>query len=60
MEPENKDIEIRFVEEGVEEGLLPETLFSCRASGEASVNMRLLTQEEFDRLEKERAKQAKA
>jgi len=48
MEPEKEDIEIKAVEES--EG----GLFSARAGGEASVTIRLLTQEEFDRLEAEK------
>lgn len=52
MEPENKDIEIKSVEESEGGG------YSARAGGEASVTLRLLTQEEFDRLEREKAAKA--
>jgi len=51
-DPEKKEIEITSADEQP-----PETPsnFSARAGGKAEVNVRLLTQEEFDRLQKEKA-----
>jgi len=50
---EKKEIEIISTEE-----IPTEAAFSARAGGEASVTVRLLTQEEFDRLEREKAERA--
>jgi len=52
MEPENKDIEIKAVE--ANEAFPPPAAFSSKAGGKAEVNLRLLTQEEFDRREAEK------
>ena len=49
MEPENENIEIKVVEEKAP------AAYRIGAGGEASVTLRLLNQEEFDRLEREKA-----
>ena len=52
MNPEDPNIEIKAVEE--ETVLETPSPFSASAGGSASVNLRLLTQEEFDRHNRER------
>ena len=55
MESEDKNIEIKVVDESQYEAPVPGG-YAAQAGGKAEVTMRLLTQEEFDRHERERAK----
>ena len=58
MEPEEKKIEIKVVDESAYEAPVPEAApegYAAVAGGKAEVTVRLLTQEEFDRLQREKA-----